>query len=457
MKKATLVVRGGTVVTADSMFRADIAIDNGVFSEIALPGELSSTPGDVYDAEGKYVLPGVIDGHVHFREPGLEDKEDWETGSRAAVFGGVTTVVDMPNTIPTTSTPEHARDKQELAESKSYCDFGLFGLIVQENVDQIVPMAKEGLVVGYKVFMGMTIGNLPRPDDGMLINGLREAAKVGLRVGFHAENNEIMQHRITELQQVGRSDPLAHVDSRPVIAELESIQRVSLFAQENRAKIHIFHLSSGPGLGMIEEWRAKGVDITTETGPHYVFLNSDDMPRLGAMMRMNPPVREPGHDSALLTGLVMGRVNAIATDHSPHPREEKLDNDIWKALSGFAGVETSVRLFLTRAVNTGRMTLSQFVRATSLGPAKTWSLYPKKGIIQVGSDADLTIIDLEEEGVIEEESLHGKNNANPFLGEPTKGAPVATIVRGRLIVRDGVLDTSARGTGRLVVGSAADR
>jgi dihydroorotase len=450
MTKASLIVRNGTVVTAESVFRADVAIDGGVFTEIAAPGELSSTTGEEYDAEGKYLLPGVVDGHVHFREPGLEYKEDWETGSRAAVYGGVTTVIDMPNTLPTTSTVENAREKQSLAESKSYCDFALFGLIVQDNVDQIVPMAVQRLVVGYKVFLGLTIGNLPRPDDGMLIDALREATKVGLRVGFHAENNEIMQHRIRLLQESGRSDPLAHLDSRPVIAELESIQRMSLFAKEAGAKIHIFHLSSGPGLQMIDEWRAKGVDITTETGAHYVFLNSDDMSRLGAMMRMNPPVREPGHDAVLLQGLVDGRINGIATDHSPHPREEKLDDDIWKALSGFAGVETSVRMFLTHAVNTGRMTLPQFARATSVGPAKTWGLFPRKGAIQIGSDGDLTVIDLNQEGVIEEEALHGKNNAGPFIGQRTKGAPVSTIVRGRLVVRDGVLDAAARGTGRLV-------
>jgi allantoinase len=449
-QQADLIVKNGTVVTHDQTREVDIAITGGVFTEIAPRGQLSSTSDEVYDATGQHVLPGVIDGHVHFREPGLEYKEDWESGSRAAVHGGVTTVIDMPNTLPTTSSPDNARLKLGLAEEKSYCDFGLFGVIVQENIDQIVPMADSGLVTGYKVFLGITIGNIPMPDDGMLLEGLARVAETGLRVGFHAENNDILQHHIKQLQEAGRTDPLAHVESRPVIAEVESIQRMGLYAQHTGAKIHIFHLSSREGLAMIDEWRAKGVDITTETGAHYAFLTSDYMAEIGAMLRMNPPVREPGHNTALLAGLADGRVTSIATDHSPHTREEKLDDDIWKAISGFAGVETSVPVFLTYGVNAGKLTLEQFVRASSTGPAQAWGIYPQKGSIQEGSDGDLTIIDLDKKGVIEEANLHGKNNVNPFLGHETTGAPVATIVRGRIVVRDGVLDPEARGKGQLV-------
>jgi dihydroorotase len=167
-------------------------------------------------------------------------------------------------------------------------------------------------------------------------------------------------------------------------------------------------------------------------------------------------VREPGHNTALLEGLADGRVTSIATDHSPHTREEKLDDDIWKAISGFAGVETSVPVFLTYGVTTGKLTLEQFVRASSLGPAQTWGIYPQKGCIQEGSDGDLTIIDLAKKGVIEEEKLHGKNNASPFLGHETTGAPVATIIRGRIVVRDGVLDPEARGKGQLVAPRRAE-
>jgi dihydroorotase-like cyclic amidohydrolase len=220
---------------------------------------------------------------------------------------------------------------------------------------------------------------------------------------------------------------------------------MGLFASHTKTKIHIFHLSSSNGLDMIEEWRRKGVDVTCETGAHYCFLTSNDMQSLGPILRMNPPVREPGHGDVLLDGLASGLVTSVATDHSPHLREEKLNPDIWKAISGFAGVETSVRLFLTYGVHRGRMTLQQFARATSEGPARTWGLYPRKGAIRVGSDADLTVIDLDQEGVIEEARLHGKNNLNPFEGHRTRGAAVATVIRGMLVMRNGELIGEPRG------------
>jgi dihydroorotase-like cyclic amidohydrolase len=279
---------------------------------------------------------------------------------------------------------------------------------------------------------------------------MREIASVGMRLGFHAENNDIMDNEIRKLKAAGRTDPLAHVESRPVLAEVESISRMGLFARHTGCKVHIFHLSSRPGLEMIDEWRARGVDYSCETGAHYCFLGAEDMATLGPRLRMNPPVRHraEGHGDTLVAGLASGRVTGIATDHSPHTHEEKLQDDIWKAISGFAGVETSVRLFLTYGVNAGRMSLEQFARASSEGLARAWGLYPRKGAIAVGSDADLTVLDLDREDVIEESRLHGKNNLNPFEGHRTRGAPVATIVRGRIVMRDGEL--VGQPSGRLV-------
>jgi dihydroorotase len=350
----------------------------------------------------------------------------------------------MPTTLPTTSTAELVEQKRLLAEARSYCDFGLLGLVVQENVEQIVPMARAG-VVGYKCFLGETIGNIPAPDDGMLLEAFGEVKAAGLRIGFHAENNQIMQHLIRKLKAEGRTDPLAHVDARPALAEVESIQRMALFAKHVGTKIHIFHLSSRDGLETIDEWRAKGVDITTETGAHYCFLTAQDMHSLGAMLRMNPPVREPGHGDALFDGLREGRVNGIATDHSPHTRAEKMHDNIWQAISGFAGVETSVRLFLTYGVNAERMTLPQYVRASSEGPARSWGMYPRKGSVSVGADGDLTILDLNKTGTIDAARMHGKNNHNPFEGHHTRGEAVATIVRGQIVMRDGELVGQPRG------------
>ena len=440
-----LIVRNGAVVTSDSTFEADLAMGGGCFVEIAERGALQSNAAEEIDASGLYVLPGVIDGHVHFREPGYEYKEDWTHGSTAAVMGGVTTVLDMPNVIPLTSTVENALVKKEIAESKSYCDFGFFGVVLQENAHELVPMAEAGVVVGFKAFLGITIGAIPAPDDGVLLEAFEEVRKTGLRLGFHAENNDIMEHLIAKLKAEGRTDPWAHVESRPALAEVESIQRMGLFAHHVGTKVHIFHLSSKDGLDMIDEWRAKGVDYTTETGAHYCFLTSDHMNELGSVLRMNPPVREPGHGDALVDGLVDGRIQAIATDHSPHTEEEKKNDDIWEAISGFAGVENSLRLFLTYGVNAGRMTLQQLVRATSEGPAKTWDMYPTKGAIQIGSDADLTIVDLNKVDTVEAARMHSKNNTNPFEGHETRGGAVTTIVRGAVVMNDGELVGEPRG------------
>ena len=439
------------MATAEGMRRADIAMVGGVISAIDEPGTLGAAD-EMYDATGRYVLPGVIDGHVHFREPGLEYKEDFGTGSRSAVMGGVTTVFDMPNTKPPTDSAVRVREKQKLAEAHAYCDFGIIAAIVDGNLGEIPGMAETG-VVGFKCFLGETTGAIPPPTDGTLLEAMAAVARTGRRFGFHAENNEVMQHLIAQAKASGRTDALAHLDTRPVVAEVEAIQRVCLFAKHTKAKIHIFHLSSRDGLETVLEWRRKGVDVTCETAPHYCFLSSEDMRRLGSIVRMNPPVREPGHADALFAGLVAGAIDAIATDHSPHTPEEKINADIWRAVSGWAGVETSLRLFLTHGVNEKRMTLSQLARASSEGPARAWGLYPRKGAIRVGSDADLTVVDLEQTGVITAAQLHGKNDLSPWEGRPTKGEAVATILRGRVVMRDGELMGGPRG--RMVQPGAA--
>jgi dihydroorotase (multifunctional complex type) len=305
-------------------------------------------------------------------------------------------------------------------------------------------MAEAG-VVGFKCFLGRSTGDIGPPDDGRLLEAMSIIAELGSRCAFHAENDQLVQRLIARLRAAGRTDPLAHLDSRPVLAEVESIQRVGLFASHTRAKVHIVHVSSAPGLAAIQEWRRKGVDITCETTPHHCFLTSDDMQTLGPVLRINPPVREAGHGDVLLSGLASGAITVIATDHSPHQRSEKLRGNIWEALSGFAGVEIGLRLFLTYGVAAGRLSLQQLVKATSEGPARAWGLYPRKGALQVGSDADLTIVDLSLQDVIEEHRLHGKNNLTPFEGHRTRGAAVATVLRGHVVMKDGELIGSPRG------------
>ncbi len=437
-----LLIANGTLVTPLATYAADIGIRGETIAAVAEPGRLHAS--NVVNAEGRYVLPGVIDAHVHFREPGLEYKEDFGTGTRAAVMGGVTTVLEMPNTLPPTSTAERVHHKRALAEARAYCDVGFYGLLAQDNLGELVSMAEAG-VVGFKCFLGQSTGNIPAPDDGRLLEALSTIAGLNMRCGFHAENDAILQHLAAELRSAGRTDPLAHLASRPEVAEVEAIQRAALLASVTGAQIHIFHLSSAGGLATVRAWRRRGVDITCEVTPHHCFLTDDAMRALGSVVRINPPVREQGHGRALLDALAAGAIECIATDHAPHLASEKLHANIWEAVSGFGGVELSLRLFLTLGVNAGRLRLQDVVRATSEGPARTWGLFPRKGSLEVGADADVTIVDLDMEDVIEASRLHGKNNLTPFEGLLTRGGAVATIVRGQMVMHDGVLLGSPRG------------
>jgi len=437
-----LIVRNGVVVTPDSIAESDLAIRDGRFVAIAPRGRLDPAAlgleeaGDV-DASGLHVLPGMIDAHVHFREPGLEHKEGWPSGSEAAVMGGVTCVLEMPNTVPPTDRAERVEAKRELAEGRSWVDFGLLGLIGRDLAGRLGSMAEAG-VVGFKCFLGETTGDLPSPEDPELLMALREATDVGLRVGFHAEDRAIIGPLVEAVKAAHRTDAMAHLETRPTSAEVAAIERACRLAAEAGAAIHIHHLSSRDGLATVEAWRSRGLDVTLEVTPHHLFLSSDDVRRLGTITRVNPPLRAPGEGAELMGAVAEGRIEVVASDHAPHTHAEKQHPDVWQVSPGFAGVEILVPLLLS-AVHAGQLTLQDVVRVTSEGPARTWGLFPRKGAIAVGSDADLNLVDLRREGVIDQARLHGKEPVTPFHGRQTVGAPVATILRGRVVMRDGQL------------------
>ena len=436
MTTVDLVVRGGTVVSPWGRFRGGVAVQDGVVVAVATNEALP--PGrEVIDAAGRFVLPGVIDSHVHFREPGLEYKEDWASGTAAAACGGVTTVLEMPNTRPPTATVEALQLKQRCAARGARVDYGIYGLLAQDNLHELPGLAAHG-VIGFKCYMGETVGAIPSPDDGVMLEEFETAARLGLRVAVHAENNGIMQRSIQRLRAAGRTDPLAHLDSRPDICAIEAVSRALLFAEWSRARLHICHESCKDVLPLVRAARRRGVDVTVETCPHYLLLTGDDMGRLGPVLRMNPPVRAPGHDAALWAGLRDGTIDMVSTDHSPHSVEEKTRPDIWDAVSGFPGVETAVPLMLTE-VNHGRLSLERYVEVASANPARAWGLYPRKGAVQPGADADLVIVDLEREGEIRAADLHSKSKITPFEGMKVTGRPVHTIVRGRVVMREGEL------------------
>jgi len=419
-----------------------VAIKDEKFVAIGTDDTLPQSKEEI-DARGKHILPGLIDGHVHFREPGIGYKEDFTTGSTAAVCGGITMVMDMPNVVPPTADADKVREKIKIAEGKFLCDYAFYGVVVQTNADHILPM-KEAGVIGYKIFFGETIGNLPFPDDGMCLEAFSNIGKSQLPLGIHAENRQIMAYYTNKLKSEGKNDPVYWEASRPDICEAESVHHAIFFAELFNTKLHVYHMSSKQAAWMVRDAKAKGLRVTAETGPHYLLREPKDMEKVGPLLKMNPPVRTKDHAEVLWDGLLNGYVDSIATDHSPHTLEEKgcdingklTKPAIWDCISGFCGVETGVPLILTE-VNKGRMTLNHYVKVASENPAKVWQIYPKKGAIRLGSDGDITIVDMDKEGVIDVNNLHSKNKPSPWHGWKVKGIPVYTIVRDHVQMREG--------------------
>ncbi|MCB8888992.1 allantoinase AllB [Vreelandella malpeensis] len=443
--QADLVIINGQVVSHESTFFAAIAIKDG---KIIAVGDASSMPDakDVLDAKGMHLLPGAIDVHVHFREPGYTHKETWESGTAAAAMGGVTTVFDMPNTHPPTATPKDFADKLALAEQQAYVDFGIYGLMAEDNVDQLEALAESG-VIGFKCFMGNTFGNLPSPSSGAMLEAFERVAPYGLRTSLHAETASIMAWRYERLRAAGRNDALAHVAARPDVVAVEAVARAAILAEWAGARIHVLHVSSAAELRPIREAKQRGVDITSETCPHYLMMDTRDYATLGSLMRVNPPIREAEDSEALWAALRDGTIDMIATDHAPHTPQEQYNDVIWEADCGFPGVETQMPLMLT-AVNDERITLQEYVRVSAVAPAKAWGLYPRKGALIVGADADIAIVDLSREERIDQETLHShRARATPFHDWPVKGMPVHTLVRGRFAMRDRQLQVQSKGTG----------
>ena len=294
----------------------------------------------------------------------------------------------MPNTIPPVTHPEQVEEKKVLAEEKSLVDFALLGVVVQTNADQILPMARVG-AVGFKIFFGETIGNLPFPDDGVCQDVFQNITESRLPLCIHAENRQIMYHHLNRIKEEGKTDPVNWESTRPAICEAESVHHALFFAETFGTKMHVLHMSSKQAAGMVRDAKARGLRITAETGPHYLLREPKDMDKAGPLLKMNPPVRTRDHGEALWDGLLNGYVDMIATDHSPHTLEEKgadvhgnmLKPAIWDCISGFCGVETGPSLILTE-VNKGRMSLNHYVRLASENPAKVWQIYPQKGALQ---------------------------------------------------------------------------
>ena len=436
-----VIVRAGTLVPPGGQRRADLAIEDGRIVEVA--PDLTGGRDEI-DARGLFVVPGVIDVHLHFNEPGRTEWEGAATGSRALAAGGGTLFFDMPlNSTPCTVNARAFDRKHAALEASSITDFGLWGGLVPESVGEMAEMAARG-VVGFKAFMcNSGLPEFPRADDVTLFDGLREAARLGLPVAVHAESEELTRGLA---ERITARTARAFLDSRPVIAELDAIQRALLLAREASAKLHIVHVSSGRGVAMAAEARAKGVDVSIETCPHYLFFTEDDAERLGTVAKCAPPLRSSVEQHALWGELLGGHVDIVASDHSPTTPAMK-EGDFVSAWGGIAGVQSTLAVLLERGCHARNLPLERITALLAAEPARRFRI-AGKGSLLAGQDADVTLIDVNDRFTLSADDLHQRHKMSPYLGASFRGRVRRTIRRGETIYMDGQI--TAQGGGRLV-------
>lgn len=427
-----LLITGATVVNHDGTGVRDIAITNG---RIAAIGDLKSAKAaDVLDAKGLHILPGVIDSQVHFREPGLEHKEDLETGSRAAVAGGVTAVFEMPNTKPLTTSVETLADKVRRARHRMFCDFAFFVGGTRDNIGDIPVLEKLEASAGIKVFMGSSTGDL-LVDDGVSLDAI--IAKISRRASFHAEDEARLKSRMG-IRRAG--DPSSHPEWRDPEAALIATTRLVAMAEKYRKRVHVLHISTAEEMQFLKDHKDYA---SVEVTPHHLTLEAPDCyERLGAYAQMNPPVRDARHRKAIWAALESGVVDVLGSDHAPHDRSEK-EHPYPDSHSGMTGVQTLVPIMLDH-VNAGRLSLERLVDLTSHGPQRLFGLRGK-GRIATGYEADLTIVDLKRRETIRNSWIESRCGWTPYDGVTVTGWPVGTYVRGRRVMWDGEILGPATG------------
>ena len=445
-------LRGGNLVMPEGVARADLAIAGG---RVAAIGPELPQLGPEIDIRGLTVFPGMIDDHVHFNEPGRGDWEGAASGSRALAAGGGTLFCDMPlNSSPCTVGRAEFEEKRLALERSSVTDFALWGGLVPGNRDALAELAACG-VIGFKAFMSDSgLPEFARADDLTLYEGLREAARLRLPVSVHAESEEITKALRGRFIAGGRTGIRDYLASRPVLAELEAIHRVTLLAAETGASLHIVHISSGRGVALAAEARARGVDVTIETCPHYLFFTGEDMERLGAVAKCAPPLRDIGERERLWSALLAGDVDIVASDHSPAPPEMKESEDFFQVWGGVAGVQSSLAVLLEEGHFRRNLRLEHIARVTAAHPARRFGL-TGKGSIAVGLDADLTLIDLNARYTLERNALFQKHRFSPYIGGKFRGAVRRTLLRGETVFEDGRILTM--GYGKLVRPRAPER
>lgn len=456
-----LILKNAKVYLEDRFVEGvSVGVQAGRIAAIAAP-ECMPEGVRTLDLTGEYLIPGTIDTHMHVRDPGHTERGTFYTETMAAAAGGVTTILEQPISVPPQHNVEILERRIARAEAQCVVDFAFYGAAGGEYLEDIAQLAADGRIVAYKTFLHappegreQEFQGLTMADDAQLYAGMRELAKTGLFCAFHAENNDMISANIRRLRAEGRVSPEYHCVSRPTVAEVTSVERILNFVRETGARVEIAHVSCPEVMELLRQAKKDGLPVYVETCPHYLFLTEEDMVKFGPYAKCNPPVRSRAQAEKLWDYINDGTVDYMGSDHSPFLVEEKTRGlkDIFAAAAGFPGADLRLPLMLD-AVAEGRTTLEKVVELLSVNPARCFGLYPTKGTIQVGADADFTLFRMDRHTVVDKARnySHARDIAIPYDGRELKCVVTGTIVRGRAVMRDGVVDETAKAYGHLVI------
>jgi allantoinase len=445
MAEFDLVVRGGTVVNADSAQVVDVGVKDGKVSTVGR--NLSGSVDTEIDAAGLHVFPGLIDAHVHFNEPGRTEWEGLATGSRALAANGVTGFIDMPlNSTPPVSDGTTFEVKKICAERESVIDFGICGGMLPNNTKGMIEQWQRG-ALAFKAFMCFSgIEDYPWCDDAALYEGMRVAVDLGAIVSVHAENHDIVAALTAQARTKGNHSASAYEASRPPVTEVEGIQRAVLLASDRGASVHILHVSSRDGVDTLRKVKVDGISVSAETCPHYLVFGLADVDALGPIAKCAPPIRGGVHREALWSAVEDGTLDIIVSDHSPSPPELKAGKKLLDAWGGIPGCQFGLPALLEYGYHQRGMSLNRIVERYATKPAQRFGLAPAKGSITVDADADITIIDINKSVTIRSEDILFRHKQSPYIGRTLRGIVVRTILRGRTVFVDGhIVEEGKRG------------
>ncbi len=447
--KADLYLSNALVVTETRRFHGGVLVKNGKITAL-VEGDAAFPAEETLDLAGKILMPGIVDSHMHFNEPGRSEWEGFTSGSYAASASGITTVFDMPfNSLPVTLDVKSLHQKKDAIKDQSIVDYGLWGLVGNSTLNELAPLYHEG-VVGFKGFM---------PDPGefdsitsfKLYEAMELVAKLGGIICLHAESEALIQGLTERVKKEGRKDPQAWLDSHPPFVELEALQQAVLYAIVTGCRVHIAHVTLPEGFEIINWGRSKGAKVTGETCPHYLLLDEKDFLNIGPAAKCSPPIRSRAAVEGLWKHLFAGDIELLCSDHSPTTPEKKNlgGNDIWTVWGGMSAIQMMLPVLFTEGVHKRGLPLETLVRLTSFNPAHYYGIAPEKGVMAPGADADFMVVDPEAEWTFSSDMILSKNKISPYIGRKFKGMVKRTILRGQTIYADGEVKAKP-GYGRFV-------